>query len=159
WWLVIGVHSVLYWKGWFGALGLLRILVLTSPSTAIICLVGFNTFADGLAYFRVPQIARTGIAVLSLTWCGSVVIDRDPHAPQHPHYIVAQQAAALIASHSLLSPGTKFFTADRLMLVFLDYPRGRWQFVENDWNPAKMRQLLQDLPPGSVGVWDNGQSN
>ena len=49
WWLVLGLHSVLWWRGLFASAGLLRIMVTVAPSTALLSLVGFNTLADRFA--------------------------------------------------------------------------------------------------------------
>ncbi len=42
WGIVFGVHSILYWGGWFASCGIMRIFTCTAPVTALICLYGWN---------------------------------------------------------------------------------------------------------------------
>ena len=82
WGLVIGVHSILWWRGWFASAGLVRILAVSSPSAALLCLQGFNWSAERLDRWRVPPVpslalmplgrarcARAGPTACSLTGC------------------------------------------------------------------------------------------
>ena len=46
WLTVFLTHTVLWWGGWFGALGLMRIQTTTAFATALVCLCGWNAIRD-----------------------------------------------------------------------------------------------------------------
>jgi hypothetical protein len=153
WLLVIGVHTILWWRGWFAAAGLDRITAVSSPMTAVIVLAGFNRIAEWLKPVS-PVVLRAATAIY-LTWAGWIVYQRYNFDPQHHHYAPVWQAAEYINSHNLLRPETIFFTADKLVLVPLDYPKRPVTYTPNFWSHELQREMLRSLPSGSVGVWDD----
>jgi hypothetical protein len=65
------LHSLMYWRGWFGSAGYARYLVCVSPVIALIALVGWKSLADGRSRFFNTANARFGVSVLvlSLAFC------------------------------------------------------------------------------------------
>ena len=58
-------HSLMYWRGWFGAAGYARYFVCVSPSIALITLAGWNYLADRRPFLSVTlrrSIATTALA-------------------------------------------------------------------------------------------------
>jgi len=159
WWLVLGVHSVLWAGGWFASAGLMRILVTTAPSAALLCLAGFNSIACWLERRAAPRGLMRTFAVVFFAWAAEVAAYRYATELDHQDEKVAWPAAEFIAANHLLSPDTSFFASNMLMLIALDYPKQPLRFVENKWGRDAQSALLKALPPGSIGVWDNGRSN
>ena len=62
-------------------------------------------------------------------------------------------AASVRAGDTLGLLGSLFFLI--ACFVFLLPYALRTRAVKNDWEPAKHLRRLGDLPPGSVGIWDN----
>ena len=63
--LIFTLHSVLWWRGWFGSCGLMRILACVGPITAIVCLAGWNAVAGRLAEFwRIAAITAIGLTAM-----------------------------------------------------------------------------------------------
>ena len=46
--LIFTLHTVLWWRGWFGSCGLMRILACVRPITAIVCLQGMECIVAGM---------------------------------------------------------------------------------------------------------------
>ena len=158
WAIVILVHSILFWGGWFAALGLMRIIACTSAVTALICLFGWNLAADWSRRFRVPTSIRWTGAVLTFG-VGSVTPMLCYAANGQNHRCFPLIAAArFVEQNGLLAEAPRFFVGDKIVLGALDYPVFSDQFIENQWNREDQHAMLGGLPPGSIGVWDNQQS-
>ncbi len=147
WWLVLGLHSFLWWRGLFASAGLLRILVVTAPSTALLCLVGFNQVFGG----RLRVVAPGFLLCAALMTCYRYATEAD-----HQEEKVAWPAAEYIERHQLLPEGTQFFTANGIMLLALDYPINKFEHVPLKFNREKELAVLRALKPGAIGVWNDG---
>lgn len=62
--MLFAAHSVMFWRGWFGAAGYARYLVCVSPAIAIITLVGWNQVAN-----RIGRVTASVAALVSLVIC------------------------------------------------------------------------------------------
>lgn len=158
WGLVIGVHSILWWRGWFASAGLVRILAVSSPSAALLCLQGFNWSAERLDRWRVPPVARVGLGVAWLAWASASVVQRYLGDPEHLAVRVAWPATEFVRQQRLTPPGTHVFAADLLCVVPLE-PRQSGIIVEkNHYDRERERALLAALPSGSIGFWSNSDT-
>lgn len=147
WWLVLGLHSFLWWRGLFASAGLMRILVVTAPSTALLCLFGFNQFVD-------DRLRAAGVTFLT---CAALMTGyRYATEQDHQEEKLAWPAAEYITSHHLLSEGTQFFTANGVTLIAIDYPKNKIERIPLKYDREKELAVLRDLRPGAIGVWDNG---
>ena len=154
WWLVLGLHSVLWWRGLFASAGLLRIMVVIAPSTALLTLVGFNTLAN-----RLSRRARAGFVAVTLGAVAFSTAQRYLHDLDHQEEKLAWPAAEFIARSQLLHEHTPFFSVNPLVLVALDYPKTEFERLHLQFDKRSKREVLRALPAGTVGVWDNGASN
>lgn len=163
WLVIIGVHSILYWRGWFASLGLMRIMVTSSAVTALVCLNGWNFLLDQIARFdrtRTLNIVLTAGWLIFGTW---VVVTRYIDDPQHLHCLPAYGCADYIKKHRLIPPGGTFFCSDKMLLVPLGYPKAPMTVVWNQWGHGNdrggpQRNVLAGLPSGAIGVWDNREA-
>lgn len=157
WLVVFTVHSILYWGGWFAALGLLRILVTTSPITAMVCLCGWNAAADLLAHRGVSSgkqrvLARTAIVAAAAWAVGHYWL-----IPERYHYMPIQRVAHYLHDNVLDETAPGFFISDRILLAELDYPRlpRTTSIAASRFDRAEQLAALAKLPAGSIGMWDN----
>ncbi len=154
WATVIGVHSVLYWGGWFASCGLIRIMACSSPVTAVICLYGWNTFAALMgSQFRKP--ATIAFSIVAAVWAvGDYCFNRE-----HMHCFPLQRCADFVKREHLLDSRPYFFTGDKIataMLLGPNLPADKQ--VEMECDPQLVRKSLAALPIGSIGVWDDEQA-
>lgn len=159
WWLVLGLHSFLWWRGLFASAGMLRIMVVIAPSSALITLVGFNAVVEWLKRKAVPSHWQTALGVAFTAWAAQVVVVRAVGDYYAQAQWVAWPVAEYLLREQLVPPGTQFFAANALMLTALDYPRTQVERVEMKYEREAELALLRGLRPGAVGVWDNGSSN
>jgi hypothetical protein len=144
--LVFTLHSVLWWRGWFGSCGLMRILACVSPITAIVCLRAWNVIAGRLK----PIVRVAGIAAIAATAMIYYVID-----PLHQRIFPLERACAFVAEHQLLRGAPMIIFGDPMAQAALRMEPNPQNLVMNDCDPAKEREHLRRAPVGSVGLWDN----
>lgn len=155
WLIVFGVHSVLWWRGWMGAQGLMRIQCCTAFVTALVCLHGWNVLADrssrwiGRTTIR-HAVATTGIAVLLLVPVAYYVMN-----PESWHFINNRRAARFVVEHKMLEGAPAIFFSDLIAVVESD----AWQVdrprVHCTFDREEQIRRLEAMPLGAVGVWDN----
>ena len=160
WWaLVIGIHSVVTWLNRFQAYGLMRIQAVSAPTTALVCLHGWNAGAAALARLRVPRIVRRAAATLAIAAVAVVPLYYYWAQSEHHHGFAIHALAERVRAEHLLDGAPRIFVGDALALVDLGLG---WnlndRLLRNAHPPAVERQRLADLPPGSVGFWDDQQS-
>lgn len=158
WLVVFGVHSVLYWRGWFASCGLMRILACTSPFTALVCLHGWNRAAAWAAGrgWGDGRRRRAGVAVAAVAtaWSlGQYCLD-----PEHFDCFPLRRCTAFIRQHQLLAADTSFFAGNKIAIADLGLPAHRPHVMETPCDPAVIRTHLAALPIGAIGVWDNRQA-
>ena len=121
WWaflLVLSLHSVLWWRGWFASAGLLRILACVSPVFAMICLRGWNQLQRAplrVAAKRVLTIAL--FVVMPLTAINVYALD-----PAHYHVFGYRALAAYAMDHHLLQNAPKIIVRDPIAEPELGIP-------------------------------------
>ena len=160
WLLVFGVHTILYWRGWFASCGLMRIFGCTSPVTALICLHGWNWIADKFAA-REPAARRIslraagilGALICTIGALGQYVLDT-----AHYDCFPIVRCSNYIRENHLLGPETHFFTGNQIATAALDFPPHPVCVMDTPCNGEEIRKNLIDLPIGSIGVWDNRQA-
>jgi hypothetical protein len=151
WITVFGVHTVLWWGGWFSALGLMRIQACSAATTALICLHGWNVLATRLS----PRTWRWIAPVLLSGAIISAPLATWLHADQH-RGLMFVEAVAQARAHNWLA-GPKVFAGDPALKAELGLrtPDPRW--VPNDFDELRFSQTIAALPPGSVAIWDDGK--
>jgi hypothetical protein len=144
--LIFTLHSVLWWRGWFGSCGLMRILACVSPITAIVCLKGWNVLAP-----RMPVFARgVTVGVIAMTAMVYHVIE-----PMHWRVFPLQRASQFIADQHLLDHAPMIVFGDPMTQAALNMAPNPPNILHNDCNRAEECQHLLDAPIGTVGEWDN----
>lgn len=155
WLIVFVVHSVLWWRGWMGSQGLMRIQCCTAFTTALVCLHGWNELANrspvwiGSATAR-RAMALVGVAVLLLVPAAYYVLN-----PESWHFVNNRRAARFLTEHKLLDEAPAIFFADLIAVVEAD----AWQVdrprVHCSFDRDEQVRRLAAMPVGTVGVWDN----
>jgi hypothetical protein len=144
--LIFTLHTVLWWRGWFGSCGLMRILACVAPITAIACLNGWNLIAD-----QMPGMLRAGvIAGAVVTAMVYYIVD-----PRHQRIFPLQRACQFVARHDLLRDAPMIIFGDPMAQAALNLPPNPPNLLPNDCDRAREYAHLLHAPLGSVGLWDN----
>lgn len=150
WGLVFGVHTILYWRGWFASCGLVRVLATVAPLTALVSLHGWNALRA-----RFPQRPRALAATLSCLLTGAVLAQYAIHL-EHLDCFLVRRCAAYIRQQGLLAPGVRYFAGNRMSVIELGLPpRPDPGFIAEK---SAARRQLRALPRGSIGIWDDQQA-
>jgi hypothetical protein len=150
--LVLTLHSVLWWRGWFASDGLLRILACVSPVIAIICLRGWNTAENFLAkVMDIPWVR----AIESLVILAIALTTFNTYAGDPIHYrIFGVRALANYARENKLLDAPMLTFRDPIAIAELNLPPSpaNVQMVI----PSKSREAwrLFDAPVGTIAFWD-----
>jgi hypothetical protein len=147
--LIFALHSVLWWRGWFGSCGLMRILACVGPITAIICLRGWNVIADRIGWGR-RVLGAVAIGAMGATALGYYVVE-----PLHQRVFPLQKACEFANRGRLLEKAPAVVLGDPMAQVCLHMPANPGNLVPNDCDRARECQRLLHAPIGSVGIWDN----
>lgn len=158
WGIVFGVHTILWWGGWFAALGLMRIQACTAPITALVCLYGWNSLA--------VWTRRLGLSPRSRRACVVVLLSVAAFAPLGYYYtnlenhrvFPIRRVTRYVKDNHLLRSAPLFFTGEHIVLAELGLTNRSPKTVENAWDPVEQLSMLAKLPLGSIGVWDNQRS-
>jgi hypothetical protein len=144
--LIFTLHSVLWWRGWFGSCGLMRILACVAPITAIICLAGWNAIAN-----RVSKVGRVlAVSTIGLTAVGYYIVD-----PLHHRIFPLQTACQFISGHNLLRDAPMIVFGDPMAQAAIEMPPNPPNLLHNDCDRIVECARLLHTPIGSVGLWDN----
>jgi hypothetical protein len=144
--LIFCLHSVLWWRGWFGSCGLMRILACVSPITAVICLRGWNVIAD-----RLPRYAGAiGLSAAAVTAMGYYVAE-----PMHYRIFPLQRACEFVAENHLFANAPMIIFGDPMAQAALNMPPNPPNLMLHDCDGFKECNHLLHAPIGSVGLWDN----
>jgi hypothetical protein len=147
--LICTLHTVLWWRGWFGSCGLMRILACVAPITAIACLNGWNLIAN-----RMPGILRAAvIGAVAVTAMVYYLVD-----PLHQRIFPLQRACQFVAEHDLLHGAPMIIFGDPMAQAALHLPPNPPNLLPNDCDRARECAHLLHAPLGSVGFWDNQHS-
>jgi hypothetical protein len=170
WSVVFLAHTLMFWTGTFSALGLMRILVTTSPITALICLYGWNALAKLLRAERWPRLLQYSVTAMVMVATMLTAMIYYYAEPLHHRFVLAQKAAAFVRQNHLLTEAPRIFATDPIVLAELSIPTRQYMFSTTnpelapfrDWRVVrhivgreKSVAQMRALPPGSVGVWDD----
>jgi hypothetical protein len=145
--LVLTLHSILWWKGWFGSCGLMRILGCVSPVTALICLRGWNAAAD-----RFPQRAAAIAAMLLITVTPAIYYAEDS---MHYRVFPLHQACDYVRARNLLAGCPKIILGDPMAAADLNLPPNTPNLMMHECDRLAESKLFLETPVGAVGLWDN----
>ena len=144
--LIFTLHTVLWWRGWFGSCGLMRILACVGPITAIVCLKGWNQL-----FGKVGNFGRVAaIVVIGLTAIVYYIVD-----PLHQRIFPLQTACEFVSRHDLLRNAPMIIFGDPMAQAALKMPPNPPNILHNDCDPVLERARLVHAPVGTVGLWDN----
>jgi hypothetical protein len=147
--LIFALHSVLWWRGWFGSCGLMRILACVAPITAIICLRGWNVIADWIVCGRM-FLGGVAIGAMGIVAMGYYVVD-----PSHQRIFPLQKACDFVTSGGLVANVPVVVLGDPMAQVCLHMPPNPGNLLPNDCDRLLECKRLLQAPIGSVGIWDN----
>lgn len=144
--LIFTLHTVLWWRGWFGSCGLMRILACVAPVTAIICLLGWNVIASAAP----RPVAFAAVVAMALTAFGYYVVE-----PVHYRVFTLQPAADFVRSRGLLADAPKIILGDPMAQVCLGLSPNPTNLMLHNCERALECDHLLRAPIGSIGIWDN----
>ncbi|MDP9172267.1 MAG: hypothetical protein M3O30_00175 [Planctomycetota bacterium] len=154
-WLIFTVHTVLWWRGWFGSDGLIRILACVAPITAVICLGGWNVAWDWLNKMRCPDLLRWSInsAILAALLITAVIYyTQDP-----THYRIFGERALcdFMRSRDILAGAPMLALRDPIAQIELNLAPGEGNFIPFRLDRAAECAELLHAPIGTAGIWDD----
>jgi hypothetical protein len=137
------IHSVMYWRGWFGSAGYARYLVCISPAISILVLAGWNNLSKRPGFDRPLGSA---VVVLSILFCLCYVDGWRP----------TRDALAVEAMHDWFEehpfPISRLITSQAYMrIIFNRDPRENLPFGSDR---MKNLDLIKTLAPGTLVFWD-----
>jgi hypothetical protein len=144
--LIFTLHTILWWRGWFGSCGLMRILACVAPITAIVCLLGWNLIASAAP----PPVAFIAVTAMALAAFGYYLVE-----PIHYRVFTLQHAADFVRSRSLLAGAPKIILGDPMAQVCLSLPSNPTNLMLHNCDRSLECDHLLRAPIGSVGIWDN----
>jgi hypothetical protein len=158
WGLVITLHTIMFWRGAFGAIGFMRILASTSPIAALVMLHGWNWLMETNFFHNLsPRIKTLAPAIVLIGAAATAMFFYYAEATHHRCFNVIE-TANYIRQNDLLKQAPRFFAGDPMVLAALGYPDKSEQLVENKFDKKEQMKVLAELPSGAIGVWDNMQA-
>lgn len=168
WLLVITLHSLFFWLHKCASVGLLRILVCTSPITALICLEGCNAIGDWLALRGISQAARRTIAIAVMAFAMLYAMAQYALLGKHYHCFAYQRLArAADARHFLdeylarqWSPAPsapRLIAGDKMFLATLGLIADPPHYTASTDGPMQANRMAMQ-PIGTIGAWDSEQA-
>jgi len=145
----IGAHTVFHGLGIFKSMGLLRVLICVLPLVALVCLNGWNA-----AFRLVPKGKwKEMLKICLLIYVAIFLFSRHPAAVQwerdlslHPTQVLLEDVAKYLEDF----PGRRFYYTAPYLSMLLNYDHFDW-----DSNRRFVEFLKDDVPSGSIGIWDN----
>jgi hypothetical protein len=147
--LIFGLHSVLWWRGWFASCGLMRIMACVGPISAIVCLHGWNVIADWVGGMR-RIVGVAGIVAMGAAAMGFYVVE-----PTHQRIFPLERACEFVAQNGLLANAPRVILGDPMAQACLRMGPNPGNVLRNDCDRGKECDHLLQAPIGSVGLWDN----
>ena len=144
-------HSLFWWKGLFGSLGLIRVIAGIMPLSGLIALKGFNLLMEFISKIKWRAIPLIRI-VLTVIICGLVVLMpfKQHRFPRDLGYEdeVIKEAATWLKQNQPGKP--KIYHLFPYLCVFLQTD----PFDENKYEPLWALKT-SEAPGGSIIVWDS----
>lgn len=141
-------HSLMFWRGWFGAAGYARYLVCVSPAIALITLAGWNGLAERRARFfnpAQPSVAAIVIALSALI-CVCYV---DGWRPTRDARAV-EEMVEWFRAHP--RPVSRLICSQAYMRIVFD--RDQWEKPAFTGNREHSLWLVRQSPPQTLVFWD-----
>ncbi len=143
-------HTILFWKGSFGALGLLRIMACIGPVSALVMLNGYN-----LLFSRITsRVTASGMFILLFLSSASAAVIIYIDDVNHHRFKLAVKAAEFMNEHALALNAPAFVCSDQIVQKETnnidDKPIPRHTLSRPD-----ERAMLAALPVGTIGSWDD----
>jgi hypothetical protein len=146
--VLFSLHSLMFWRGWFGSAGYARYFVCVSPAIALITLTGWNAFAERLARMFNPArnaFVTTAIA-LSFLICVFYVdgwrFTRDARAVEEMH--------AWFRAHE--RPISRLICSQVYMGIVFD--RDQWEKLAFTGDREHNLALVRQSPRQTLVFWD-----
>ena len=155
WLLVFVLHSILWWRGWFASVGLMRIMASTAPFTALICLHGWHAIGRWLDRRHVEATVKRRLALATIIAAVGTAMLMYAMDAQHYRGFGQIEAAGYLRQSRLLGDAPRVFYGDHIALAELGLPPRSPRLVRNTWSAEQQAELYRSLPVGTVGVWDN----
>ncbi len=147
--ILLCLHSLIFWQGWFGSAGYPRYFVCVSPITAIITMTGWNLVEDKLRRHwqpLVPFFSGTLFA-LSLVFC---IFYIDGWGSTRDAFAVDEMTAWL-KNHDIRFK--RLITSQAYMRIALD--RDPLENADFSSHLDKNIELIADAAPGTLIFWDS----
>ena len=155
WGVVFGVHSILWWQGMFGELGLMRIQACSASVTAVVCLYGWNAIGRWAARCGVRRLVRRVAAGLTVTVATGVVVTYYVLNPTRYLCFPMLEAARYVRQSGQLPTAPRVFAADHIAWIEMGVLSTSPRAMTNSFERVEQRARLGALPVGSIGIWDN----
>lgn len=140
------LHSVMWWKGWAGSYGLIRVMACIIPCIALVSLRGLQ-LVTRLYEKRTAAVAATLIATIGIT-----VFNTMNH-----HGLVLQPDEQQQDCIAVAEAAKKEDPSSRT--VYFGHPLVRFLLEKDPYDPAQSREIW-DLPNGQVSgaliIWESG---
>jgi hypothetical protein len=147
------MHTILYWQGAYGSLGLMRIMNTIAPITAIIMLNGFNLIFKRLSNSRTWFLIVFAVISIASAFAATKLYTDD--TLRHK-FKSARNAARHISTENLLTGSNMFFTSDLIVQCELK-DKDDLPIIKHSFDREQERALLKNMPIGTIGVWDDIQ--
>ena len=151
--LLFGLHTILRAFGLLGSAGYPRYLITISPALALLTLVGWNRMGGliGQALSRPIRLACVSVILATSAYANAAYVDgaewsRDARALEEIHRWVKtrEQQSPL--------PITRLVWNEPYVAIL--FGRDPWENVQWTRNRAHDREIMRQLPAGTLVVWD-----
>lgn len=141
-------HSIFWWKGIVGSLGLIRVMAGVTPLAALLALLGFEKTTDWI------QNAKIKMTVTLLISMAIIIMPFKQHAFPRPlgyEDKVVQQACEWVKDEKLTN--NKIYYLYPYVAIFLNLDPFDKNKCDAIWGlPAKE---IKNLPSGTLIIWDS----
>lgn len=154
WWLVFGVHTILWTGGWMGSAGLPRIIACVTPFAAITAVKGWGICFTYIAKkYNFRPFVKPLACVLLITISASIAIRTNLLMPRRHYGLITHDLAKDNKDQFLHAPA--IVSSDPALLSLISIHPNDPRIKKNKWSKEEQHKLLSDLPSGSVILWDN----
>ena len=155
WGIVFGVHSILWWLGMFGELGLMRIQACSASVTAVVCLYGWNAVGRWAIRRNVSGRTRRVAAGLAVTLATGSVFLYYVLTPSRYLCFPIREAARYVRQSGQLKDAPRVFAPDYIAWMEMDVLLMSPRAMKSSFRRGEQLQRMRALPVGSIGMWDN----
>ena len=140
------VHSILYYRGWFGSAGYARYFVCVSPATALIAGAGWTALRNRIGGNTVIVLIAVSL-LFSFLRLDVMPHGRDSHAIKdlHRQFVQSPETRSL--------PITRLICSQPGMRIVFD--RDHWEMPGLTADRGQNLELVRRLSPGTLVFWDD----